>query len=220
MCHLTVLEVTLKDDIDGRLRRSPAPRPFVLDGDEGWLRCIRVPPFRAGDTRLFWLGNGGCGCGVWKVFGVSDDGCRGEFLPVSFLTHFLSMEAVAYVGFLWLGDPGLDPPLEPPQRWLSWSEFLRSNSRGQLRERTRYLIADSRSELSRTWLTPGRAYPSSAQPDLGLTVKKEKPIVVHILHRFEQPTLAPALLLRQGKIPSRLTGHAKAALEPAPKRNR
>jgi hypothetical protein len=61
------------------------------------------------------------------------------------------MEQVAFVEISWWWGDERDLPDKPPWRWLNWSEFLEVNDRGRLKDRVLYLIADSRSELSRTW---------------------------------------------------------------------
>jgi hypothetical protein len=70
---------------------------------------------------------------------------------VDFVSHFLRMEQVAFVEIFSWWDDGRALPAKPPWRWLNWSEFLEVNDRRRLRDRILYLIADSRSELSRTW---------------------------------------------------------------------
>ena len=58
---------------------------------------------------------------------------------------------MAFVEIFSWNDDGRVLPVKPPWRWLYWSEFLEINDRGRLRDQILYLIADSRSELSRTW---------------------------------------------------------------------
>jgi hypothetical protein len=224
MCDMTRLDVTLRDDIAGRLKRAPAPCRFEFVDYEGWVYCNRLPPFRLGDTRFFLVGNGGCGCGAWEISGSTGGDVRGRFLPVNFLSHFLSMEAVAYVGILWWWSSGVfDYPLEPPQRWLNWSEFTRDNDRAGLRRGLRYLIADSRSELSRTWPMLEQARPSPTLPDPGSTLEKTLSIVVdasdpppvRVAVQDQLPTLPLARLLRMGKIPSKVGRRTWMASKPA-----
>jgi hypothetical protein len=70
---------------------------------------------------------------------------------VDFISHFLRMEQVAFVELFSWYDDGRAVPARPPFRWLSWSEFLEVNDRRRLRDGVLYRIADSRSELCRTW---------------------------------------------------------------------
>jgi hypothetical protein len=152
MCYETSLTVTLRDDAAiRRLMRAPSPPPVRLPGDEGTLFCTSIPPFRKGNTRFFRVGNSCCGCGVWEDTGPADDGSWGRFVPLGFLSHFLRMEQVAFVEIFSWNDDGRVLPAKPPCRWLYWSEFLEINDRGRIRDQILYLIADSRSELSRTW---------------------------------------------------------------------
>lgn len=88
MCDNTLLNVRLRDDTGTRhLMRAPEPRPFRVDGEEGTIQGRRIPPFRAGDTRYFEVGNPCCGCGAWEHTSRAGDGFRGRFLPIGFIRH-------------------------------------------------------------------------------------------------------------------------------------
>ena len=131
--------------------RAPEPRAFRLEGEEGTIYCRRIPPFRAGDTRYFEVGKACCGCGAWEHTSRAEGELRGRFLPVGFIRHFLGMEQVAFVEILWWWGGGGDQPRDAPCRWIAWSEFMRVNDGGRLRTGILYRVADSRSELVRTW---------------------------------------------------------------------
>jgi hypothetical protein len=91
---------------------------------------------------------------VWEYTPRGDHAFWGRFVPVDFVSHFLRIEQVAFVElFSWFDGEGErgDLPDGLPWRWLDWSEFLEVNDRRRLRDRILYRIADSRSELSRTW---------------------------------------------------------------------
>ena len=177
MCDNTLLNVRLRDDTASkRLMRAPEPRPFRLDAEGGTLYCRSIPPFRVGDTRYFGVGNPCCGCGAWEHTSRAEGELRGRFLPIGFIRHFLGMEHVAFVEILWWWGGDGDQPRDPPCRWIAWSEFIRINDGGRLREGVLYRIADSRSELVRTWQIPERDRPSepAPRPGRGATVERTR----------------------------------------------
>ncbi len=130
MCTNVELTVRLMDNAGTDVLILPMPPAFPLPEPSDARLSLR------GDFPHYFVTSGACGCG-------SIDGPRegpGRFLPVRFVSFFLSVFAVSSVELLWWWGDDRDKLLTPPRRRMSWSDFVQRNARGQLESQIAYLI--------------------------------------------------------------------------------
>ena len=143
MCYNVEMTVTLKEDAGTSVLLLPKPSAFPLrDSSEAKLHL-------RGDFPHYYVTNLCCGCGA--IEGPPDG--PGRLLPTRFVGELLRVFPVGSVKLLWWWGGQDDKPCDPPQRRVTWSEFVRLNDLLQLESRTAYFIREkpTRSDPIRRW---------------------------------------------------------------------